>query len=91
MLPTEDQRRRLCEMLHRALLEIRILGWGGNASQAGDLADAFHNLPIYMISQDFDVYLFRHFLEVYQNKYPRPQSSEVDYFDYVALLEDIIN
>ena len=64
MLPTEEQRRGLCDMLHRALLEIRILGWSGNASQAGDIADAFHNLPIYMISQDFDLDLFRHFLEV---------------------------
>lgn len=91
MLPTEEQRRGLCEMLHRALLEIRILGWRGNGSQAGDLADAFHNLPIHMISQDFDQDLFRHLLEVYQNKYPRPKSSEVNYFDYVAFLDNIIN
>src|SRR5215510_8245439 len=47
-IPTESERQQLCEMLHFALLEIRMLGWNGKASQAADLADAFHNLPSYL-------------------------------------------
>lgn len=86
-MPNEEQQRLLCEMLHRALLEVRILGWEGKASQAADLADAFHELPIYMISQDFSWEIFRTYLETYQRKYPRLPDSE---FDYLALLEKIM-
>ena len=84
--PNENQRRLLCEMLHRVLLETRILGWEGKATQAADIADAFHELPIYMISQDFSWTIFRSYLETYQDKYPRKQNSE---FDYLSLLEEI--
>ncbi len=38
-------------MLHDALVVIRILGWQGKGQQAGDLADAFHNLPVYLGSE----------------------------------------
>src|SRR5262245_12280316 len=47
-LLTEQQRQELCRMLFNALLEIRGLGSQGKAQQAADLADAFHNLPIYL-------------------------------------------
>src|SRR5262245_24052753 len=33
-IPTESERQQLCEMLHFALLEIRMLGWNGKASQS---------------------------------------------------------
>ena len=59
----------------------------GKASQAADLADAFHELPIIMISQDFSWEIFRTYLETYQRKYPRIPDSE---FNYLALLEKII-
>ena len=39
--PTDEQRRLLCEMMHRAFLEIRMLGWSGAYEQAIDLAEAF--------------------------------------------------
>jgi hypothetical protein len=85
-MPTAEQQRLLYEMLHRAFLEIRILGWEGKAFQAADLADAFHNLPLYMISENFNWEIFRSYLESYQRKYPRAPISE---FDYLALLEKI--
>lgn len=83
--PTEEQKRQLGEMVYRAFIEIRSLGWGGKAEQAADLADAFHNLPTGMYAPDFDWAFFRHFLQYYQKKYP-PSGS---YLDYVAMLEAI--
>ncbi len=38
-LPTEEQRKKLCEMMHWAFLEMRQLGASGRAEQAGDLAE----------------------------------------------------
>ena len=69
-LPTERQRQRLCKMLYRALLEMRILGWQNKPEQAADLADAFHNLPDSLWSEYFSFDFFRNFLQSYQNKYP---------------------
>ena len=31
-------------MIHLAFVEMRALGWSGQAQQAADLADAFHNI-----------------------------------------------
>lgn len=42
---TDAQRRKLCEMMYAAFVEMRMLGWEGKSEQAADLADAFHNLP----------------------------------------------
>jgi hypothetical protein len=44
-LPNEAQRKKLCEMLHHVLVDIRALAAGGHGQQASDLANAFHNLP----------------------------------------------
>jgi hypothetical protein len=84
--PTDEQRRLLCEMMYRAFIEMRILGWGGKSEQAADLADAFHNLPIVMYRSDFSWSFFRHFLDTYQRKYPRNAGS---LNDYLAMLEKI--
>jgi hypothetical protein len=40
-LPTEAQRRRLCDLLADALVDIR----SSDAKRANDLAYALHNLP----------------------------------------------
>jgi len=85
-MPTEEQRQKLCEMLHRALLEIRILGWQGKSQQAADLADAFHNLPLQLWSEEFSFKFFRIFLESYQEKYPTEMK-----FNYLAMLNEIMN
>jgi hypothetical protein len=38
---TDDHRRTLCEMIHFAFEEIRLLASTGNGEQAAGLADAF--------------------------------------------------
>ena len=40
-LPSEAQRKQLCELMHNAFIELRHL----TGEQAHDLAYAFHNLP----------------------------------------------
>lgn len=84
-LPTDAQRRQLCEMMHHAFVEMRLLGWVGKPEQAADLADAFHNLPVEMWRDDFSFQLFRDaFLSAYQQKYPEGRIR-----DYVAMLDEI--
>ena len=82
---TERQRRKLCEMLYRALLEIRALGWDGKAEQIADLADAFHNLPAMLWSEDFSLDFFRNFLEGYRQKYPEGWGT-----GYIKALDEIM-
>jgi hypothetical protein len=84
-LPTEKQRQQLCKMRYWALLEMRVLGWEGKAEQSADLADAFHNLPVYLWSEDFSTGVFREFLKSYQDKYPEPGR-----FDYLKMLDEIM-
>jgi len=81
-LPTDEQKKKLCHMLFRALLEIRQLGWSGKAQQAADLADAFHELPICLWRADFSLDIFRQFLESYRHNYP-------DSSDYLAALDEV--
>jgi hypothetical protein len=57
-------------MIHRALLEVRVLGWDGKTEQTADLADAFHNLPAMLWSEELSLTFFRTFLEAYREKYP---------------------
>lgn len=85
-MPTEQERQQLCQMLFHALLEIRGLGAFGKAQQAADLADAFHNLPVYLWSEDFSFGFFRRFLESYHQKYPE----RTEMFDYLAMLDKIM-
>ena len=84
-MPTERERQQLCRMLYYALLEIRGLGHEGKAEQAHDLADAFHNLPVYLWSDTFSFNFFRRFLESYQQRYPHRPGS----FDYLKMLDKI--
>jgi hypothetical protein len=84
--PTEEERQKLCKMMHCAFLEIRLLGWQGKAQQAADLADAFHNLPAYLHSDDFSFEFFAYFLKAYYEKYPAPLV-----FNYLTMLDNILN
>jgi aminoglycoside phosphotransferase len=81
---TERERQELCKILFNALLEIRALGNEGKAEQAADVADAFHNLPIFLWSEQFSLNFFRRFLEEYQQKY-----QEAGRFDYVKMLDEM--
>lgn len=83
---TNEQRRRLCELMYFVLTEIRMLSWKRNAKQAADLADAFHNLPKDMWKDDFALERFRDsFLKGYQAKYRRSKMR-----NYVARIDEII-
>ena len=82
---TEQERQELCKLLFNALLEIRGLGNEGKAEQAADVADAFHNLPVYLWSDQFSLSIFRSFLEEYQQKY-----QEVGCYNYVKMLDEMI-
>ena len=57
-------------MIAAAFVEIRLLGWHGKAQQAGDLADAFHNVAREMHGWGrWNQSTFRGRLEDYQRKY----------------------
>jgi hypothetical protein len=82
---TDMQREVLCEMMRRAFLEIRALGWSGRGKEAADLADAVHNLPALIYgSEKLNAKLFQHGLQRYQDRYPRTGEN-----DYMALLSSI--
>lgn len=69
--PSEAQRVMLGVVLHDVLVEIRSLGWQGEAKQAADLADAVESLPTELFG--IGVFQWLHtekLLEIYQNKYP---------------------
>ena len=86
-LPTDEQRKKLCKMIHHAFVDMRLLGWAGKSQQVADLADAFHNVPIGMWRNDFSLQFFRDsFIKAYQDKY----RGEV-VRDYVSMVDEIIN
>ena len=85
-LPTEQQRELLCDMIHAAFIELRLLGWAGEAAAAADLADAFHNIPKEMFGWGtFRWDAFRGMLNHYQGKWRNKLSGR----DYVEMLEQI--
>jgi hypothetical protein len=87
-LPSEKQREMLCDMIHAAFIELRLLGWGGHAAAAADLADAFHNIPKEMFGWGcFTWEMFRGMLGDYQTKWRSILSGR----DYVQMLDQIRN
>jgi hypothetical protein len=87
-LPTPAQRKLLCEMIQRALVHVRTLGWAGKAQQAADLADAFHNIPVEMYNErSFSWAFFRMELKAYESKWG--PASKGSYGDYLGLLAEI--
>lgn len=85
--PTEVQIQLLCEMMHRAFVEMRLLGWSGKSQEVAALADAFHNLPVEMLRDDFNWTLLRHSLTTYQQKH---QPSEHSHYNYLEVLDRIV-
>jgi hypothetical protein len=72
--------RRLLFILHRALVEARLLAQAGNTQQVHDLADALEPLPGWIASWK-DEYLeaTRSNLETYAVKYP----NAFGYLDFI--------
>lgn len=89
---TDNQRELFCRMIYEAFLEIRNLAGVGLSQQAFALADAFHNLPLYLFSSDFSWETTRLFIGGYQKKYPRTINNNVvtgSYNDYLSMLDAI--
>ena len=55
--------------MYLAFCDLRVLARNGETRQAKDLAEAFHNIPLLMHTNDFSFKAFRDFLERYQQKY----------------------
>lgn len=83
---TDQHRKKLCHLLHHALIEMRVLGWAGKSEQAADLADAFHNLPKDVWREDFSLEFFRDaFLKDYRHKYPEGTA-----INYAAAIDEML-
>ena len=44
-MPSDGQRKELCDLMYKAFVTIRFLAWEKNHEAIAGLADAFHNLP----------------------------------------------
>jgi hypothetical protein len=76
-----DIERRLLFILHRALIETRLLAQAGKQQQLLDLADALEPLPSWMASwRDERIEELRSNLESYAAKYP-------DAFEYLDFID----
>lgn len=88
---TNEQMRLFGNMMYKAFLEIRSLSWTGFPEQAGTLADAFHNLPFFLFSPDFDWKVARMHIGGYQQKYPTFMKDDIkrSYDDYLGMFDEI--
>ena len=68
-MPTDMERKKLSRLLYLAFVDVRALILDGQPQQAKDLAEAFHNVPLLMHTNDFSFKAFRDFLERYQQQY----------------------
>ena len=79
---TQELQRRLLFIVHRGLVEARLLAQAKKHEQLFDLADALEPLPSYMDNwQDSNLEAIRFNLKTYQQKYPSPS------FDYLRYLD----
>jgi len=80
-LPTEEQKKALCGLMHEAFIELRYL----DGEQAHDLAYAFHNLPMEIFGWgNWSVESMRARLQYYQTKHQSNLG-----FNYVAAFNEI--
>jgi hypothetical protein len=86
-LPTPKQRELLCDMIHYAFVELRMLGRNHHSEQSADLADAFHNISKEMYGWGgFNWDIFRGVLKQYQDKW---RESDVCGRNFVEMLDEI--
>jgi len=80
-LPTEEERKQLCELMYHAFVELRYF----NGKQANDLAYALHNLPREIYGWGtWNVSVTKARLQHYQDKYEGGIG-----FDYVKFFDQI--
>jgi hypothetical protein len=78
----QELQRRFLFILHRGLVEARLLAQAKKHEQLFDLADALESLPSYMANwEDRHLEVIRFNLENYRKKYPSPS------FDYLRYLD----
>lgn len=83
----ENQRGLLTQILARAFQEIRRLAWEGRPKQAGDLADAFHNIPSVLSGKNYRPLDFlKSELKHYQSTYLTDDYHRK--FDYIQFLTE---
>jgi hypothetical protein len=67
----EDIHRRLLFVLHRGLVESRLLARAGKQQQVFDLADALEQIPGWMVTWDGNCLEdIRESIKTYEEKYP---------------------
>ena len=80
--PAPELRKRLLFILHRALVEARLLAMSQRHEQLLDLTEATHEIPGYMSRwEDGHLASIRRDLQTYHDKYAGSR------FDYVQYLE----
>ena len=78
----QERKRRLLFILHRGLVETRLLAQGKKTEQLFDLADALEIIPGHVDRwNDRNLEAVRFSLKNYRDKYPSPS------FDYVRYLD----
>jgi hypothetical protein len=86
---SEQQRRKLCEVLYYAFIELRGMGSPERALQASKLANALHNLPHLLFADDFDWEKVEAPLRHYQSQFY--QSDRTRGYDYLKMIAQIQN
>lgn len=84
-MPTEEQRRELCGLMHRAFVTLRNLGYAKKHDAIAELADVFHNLPDEMFREEvWDWNFFEAGLRDFEEKYP-----DEHFYSFAAMLREI--
>jgi hypothetical protein len=84
-MPTENQKRELCGLMHRAFVTLRNLGCAKKHDAVAELADVFHNLPDEMFREEaWDWNGFEAALQDFEEKYP-----EDKFYPFAARLREI--
>lgn len=84
-MPTEGQRRQLCDLMHRAFVALRNLGYGEKHEAVAELADVFHNLPQEMFREEiWDWNLLEAGLRDFEEKFPDDKI-----YPFATMLRDI--
>jgi len=86
-LPTSEQIRGLCAMLHNVLILIRSMGYGGKTEALIDLTDGLHNMPVEMFDpKRWDWNLLEVSLDEFEKRFP-----EYSYFRLSETVRKIRN
>jgi hypothetical protein len=83
-MPTDAERKNLSYLMYMAFCELRMLSLRGHAERAKDLAEAFHNIPLLMFTDEFSFQAFKEFLTRYQEKH-----KETAQFNYLQEWEKL--